>query len=413
MNTVDIIANNISSLMNERNVSVSDLADHLGVTRQTMANYLKGSTPIDSVKLISIAAFFGVDVQQLLPPTEKIPQTPTALFRTALHYNDADNDVSEIIIEYIEKYQIIAERAGKKSAFIPEQYNLSIEQEGKVIDINFDCTDYSASKLKLTEALEFEISQIANAQRRILGLENDGAISLIEAIRHRGINLIFLPFDNCKISGLSICDESFGCFIFVNSNTDISIERQLFTVAHEYAHILLHRPLYKRRMRQYLDPKKRKNLLDAMADCFAGYLLCPRTLLEPYADKIAVFANNGNLALLIPIKRNLQISLSALMMALKRNNFINNSLLSSYFSFLRKNKLEEKEIAGITPEDDLGQRFYAVKDSSIVQMLRSSGNISSITASDLEFFLNLSEATANSVLNEWRAENNNRQLRIE
>ena len=37
-----------------------------------------------------------------------------------------------------------------------------------------------------------------------------------------------------------------------------------------------------------------------MADCFAGYLLCPRTLLEPYADKIAknimqVFAKGGSI----------------------------------------------------------------------------------------------------------------------
>ena len=412
MNTVEIIANNISSLINERNISISDIADFLGVTRQTMTNYLKGSTPIDSAKLVSVAAFFDVDIKRLIPPVEQVPQAPTALFRTALHYNDADDDVSTIVLEYIERYQELAERIGKKSAFIPEQYNLSIEQEGKVIDINFECTDYSASKLKLTEALEFEIAQIANVQRKMLGLENDGAISLIEAIRNRGINLVFFPFDNAKISGLSICDETYGCFIFVNSNDSISIERQLFTIAHEYAHILLHRPLYKRRMRQYLDPKKRKNLLDAMADCFAGYLLCPRTLLEPYSEKIMAFAGNANLALLIPIKHNLQISLSALMMGLKRNNYITSTLLSTYFAFLKKNKMEEEEIAGITLKDELGKRFYAVKNSSLVQMLRSGANISYIVDSDLEYFLGISQDDARDLLKKWREEDSRHQLTL-
>lgn len=412
MNTVEIIAQNISSLINERNISISDLADYLGITRQTLANYLKGNSPIDSAKLISIAAFFGVSVDELLPSIESIPQPPTALFRTALHYNEADNEIANTILEYITKYQTIAERAGKKHAFLPEQYNLSIEQDGNVIDINFECTDYSASKLKLNETLEFEIAQIATMQRKMLGLENEGAISLIEAIRHRGINLIFYPFDNTKISGLSICDETYGCFIFVNSNDAISIERQLFTIAHEYAHILLHRPLYKRRMKQYLDPKKRKNLLDAMADCFAGYLLCPRALLETYTDKITAFSNNGNLALLIPIKRNLQISLSALMMALKRNNYINSNLLSAYFAYLRKNKLEEKEIAGITPDDELGKMFRTVKNSSIEQMLRASGNILSISASDLEFFLNIPNDKAISTLKRWQDEYNSHQLTL-
>lgn len=34
---------------------------------------------------------------------------------------------------------------------------------------------------------------------------------------------------------------------FVNCNASITLERIIFTVFHEYGHILLHRPVYKRK----------------------------------------------------------------------------------------------------------------------------------------------------------------------
>ena len=54
MNIEKIIGNNIQQKMNETNVSLTDLAQHIDVTRQTMTNYLKGTSIIDSVKLMKI-----------------------------------------------------------------------------------------------------------------------------------------------------------------------------------------------------------------------------------------------------------------------------------------------------------------------------------------------------------------------
>lgn len=50
-----IIGRNIEQLRESRGMSKKDLADLLGVTRQTLDNYLKGRQIIDSGKLALLA----------------------------------------------------------------------------------------------------------------------------------------------------------------------------------------------------------------------------------------------------------------------------------------------------------------------------------------------------------------------
>lgn len=57
MELVQIIGNNIRDLMTTRSVTITDLANYLNVSRQTLQNYLRGSNIIDSVKLVAVSDF--------------------------------------------------------------------------------------------------------------------------------------------------------------------------------------------------------------------------------------------------------------------------------------------------------------------------------------------------------------------
>ena len=66
MDLTTIIAQNITRLLEEKNLTQGELSSFLDISRQTLSNYLKGSSTIDSVRLVKTAQFFGVPVNELL-----------------------------------------------------------------------------------------------------------------------------------------------------------------------------------------------------------------------------------------------------------------------------------------------------------------------------------------------------------
>ncbi|MBO5495647.1 MAG: ImmA/IrrE family metallo-endopeptidase [Eubacterium sp.] len=401
MSTLETISKNIQDLLDSRKISIAELSNYLGVSRQTMTNYLKNTSVIDSVQLAKVAHFFNVDISQLYSNSNNADSK--MIFRTALNYNVAQTEINETVMNAIEKYNSIADSVNIDTCYFPEQYNLSVNYEGKKIDINYECQDYFDYKLKIDTELKNNIIKIANEQRALLGLGNAGAINLIPALTKRGINLLFLDMTNDDISGLSICDELKGCYIVVNSKQNI--ERQLFTLAHEYAHIILHRPLYKRRIMQNFTTKK-KCFLDYMADCFAGYLLCPEYMISEFQYSITESKNNLQALcnLLIPIKLNMNVSLSALMMSLRNYGYISSHTLNEYFNILTLNGKRKYEPCSISENQVLRNYFFVERDKSITNMIHkyySIFNDATNTKEWLGYFTNLSEHDIELLIKKW------------
>lgn len=403
MELVRVIAQNIQNLLDEKNVTTSRLSEELDVSRQTLTNYLKGVSTIDSVRLVQIAKFFNVPVEDLL--TDQAERKPAILFRSALHYEDAVDEVEQRVSDYLYKYEALAKRVGKNICYLPEQYNLALNDQGNIIDINFECQDYFASKLKIDPALDREISRIADSQRALLGLENRGAISLIQALTSRGINIIFLDLQTTEISGLSICDESRGCFIFVNSNSEMTYERQLFTIGHEYGHVVLHRPIFNRRLRHNTKGNK-KSLLDAMADSFAARLLCPHNMLRPYADQFAAAGNDLTLILsaAMPLKRSLEISMQSVILGLKKYNFIPSEVVPDYFAHLDETGTRREEPMPISGDKKLEAKFVDAKRDLILRMLKADFSRGHLNVNDISYFLGCTPDEAKKIFEQFRLE---------
>lgn len=401
MEIVQVIAQNIQDLLDKHKISVSELSGYLGISRQTLTNYLKTTSTIDSVQLVKIADFFNIPAEYLLK--DHSDGKTNFLFRSALHYEEAVDEIAEQVGEYLDKYKLLAKSVGKKISYLPEQYNLFVNYQNKVVDINFECQDYFAPKLAVDESLLHEIWQIADDQRLRLGMEGKGATSLISALTLRGINVIFMDLSTVDTFGLSICDEGLGCFIIVNSNSQITVERQLFTVAHEYGHIILHRPVYKRRFHQSTYPTNKKSLLDYMADYFASRLLCPPSFLQPYAEQFSKVRRDLNsiISLAIPIKLKLQISLQSLILNLSQYGFIPGRAKSDFYALLKRTGTTKIEPISIRDNNILFEQFCHERDSNILQMIR---RLPCKKADALCYFLDYDDEQATATIESWEKE---------
>lgn len=93
--------------------------------------------------------------------------------------------------------------------------------------------------------------------------------NLAEILEDYGVKIfaVSLPVANCF--GFSFCSEG-DCGILINNDPQVSVERQLFTLAHELGHILLHGDADFMNVDE-VDAKR----MEDEAQCFAGRLLLP------------------------------------------------------------------------------------------------------------------------------------------
>ena len=404
MALANIIATNIQNLLDEHKISVAKLSEYLDVSRQTMTNYLKATSVIDSVQLAKTAEFFNVPIEELFVDNSQ-SKSSTMLFRTALNYSVAIDTIQNDVYNYLKNYLFVANNSNKQTCYFPEQYNLSVSSTGASYDINFECQNFFDSKLKLDEKLKDDIKQIAIEQRQLLDLGDKGAISLISALSRRGINIIFFDMGDSDISGLSICDDVKGCFIFVNSNNSMTIERQLFTIAHEYGHIIMHRPIYKRKL--YQEENSRTNFLDLMANYFAVQLLCPESMLAQYINLISPIKNDLNAIyrLLLRLKIKFQVSLQSLLMAFKNIGCIPQQVVSQYFRIIELNGTSKQEPNSIREIEELHNLFLYEKTAAINEMIHDIYNKEIVDSSRaknlLSLFGNNENDKVNKLIKEW------------
>ena len=368
MNIETIIGKNIQSKMTERNVSVTDLAQHINVTRQTLTNYLKGTSIIDSVKLLRIAEFFSTPLDDFYID-KSTAENYNLLFRTSLNEDESKAAVQECIANYVRTYAALTALFDEHSTKFPPSYNLYITHGNTTYNINKDIQDYTSFPSALSGVLCEQIEAIALEQRKILKAETLTGLDLINAIAESGVHIFFVDLGTDSVSGVSAVDERNGCYIFVNSNESISIERQIFTVAHEYGHILMHRPLYRRENTK--TSSKRDNcrtILDRMADEFAGHLLCPRHIINSSYKSILQSARKYSD--LFPIKHHFQISLSALMMSLKKYGYISPTTLNSYFDYLKQENLEKIEKSPVSEIPYIAEKYNQTKNRIINEKIQ-------------------------------------------
>jgi Zn-dependent peptidase ImmA (M78 family) len=136
--------------------------------------------------------------------------------------------------------------------------------------------DYAYNPAVHSKPLQFSM-QVAYSERDRLGL---GLLEPIENLFRlfddRGIKIFRHAMEDDEVYGLSAFSPEYGACIFVNAAN--TIERQIFSLAHEYGHTLMHRSFYK-------NPAPAAGLakdheLELMANQFAACFLVPEPSLR-------------------------------------------------------------------------------------------------------------------------------------
>jgi Zn-dependent peptidase ImmA (M78 family)/transcriptional regulator with XRE-family HTH domain len=246
------LGNRLRQLRENRRYTQEDVAKVLGISRSAVVQLEAGNRNLDSVELMILANEFGFDPKHLFEEKfDAVQDSVTALFRT-----DAELATSEDLTHAVSQWSSLCRQftnleklvGTDRKSVSPAQYNL-------------------LSPRSKWEAIQ-QGSTIADYERNRLRLGTSPLLEFPEVIESQGVRVGHLPLDD-TISGLFLADQENGLAILVNAKH--SEQRQLFSFAHEYGHLLFDRQV-KGNVSRLAD---REQLNEIRANSFAATLLLP------------------------------------------------------------------------------------------------------------------------------------------
>jgi len=236
------IAINLRRLRGSRGMTQGDLAKKARLSRIAYSNVENGKANPRVSNLQQIADALDVGIQELVTP---VPTIDSLRFRakkmpTGHALNSRDQIVADVAF-WLRDYSGLEERLSKQrpNVFKGIKANNPKDYAAKVRDI---------WKLKGDEPIN-----------DICGL-----------VEHAGVKIKLVKSDLDGFFGLSAYDQNGYPAIVVNVREGISVERQIFTIAHELGHIVMHHSSFNS------DATKEPEKEEKEADQFAGYFLMPQ-----------------------------------------------------------------------------------------------------------------------------------------
>ena len=246
----DVIGHNVKKARESARLSQEELAELLGVSRATLSAIENGHIAIDSAKLLAAARVLGRPVSEFFREEE-----------------DA------LVLLYRGAAEATAPPAAR-SAFerLSKAYR-ELEEIVGVADSQLPPPDYSASPGAESRPDSFAV-QVAASERQRLGLsERDPIVNVFQLLEEQGVRIFRYPVEHDEVFGVSAFSPKYGPCILLNAAN--TIERQIFSLAHEYGHLLMHRRYY-----QSSEPSAgldKEHPMEIMANHFAANFLVPAT----------------------------------------------------------------------------------------------------------------------------------------
>lgn len=281
-NLKQLVGRNLKTARETAGISQELFAEKLGISRATLSAIENGHVAIDSTKLIQasrilsrpITDFFRAEAEEL-----------------ALLYRSAEKIVPE-------------EQLRVKFQNFCEAYR-ELEEIVGVADNVLPPPEYPFAHHLHSKALNFA-KQVASSERDRLQLgKTEPIANIFSLLEENGVRIFDYEVDQPALFGLSAFSKQYGPCILVNSKN--TIERQAFTLAHEYGHLLMHRDRYRN-----LNPTQDSEPdFEAMADEFAGLFLVP---LDGLRDFLTRTVGDRKIALedIVAAKHHFKVSLKVI-----------------------------------------------------------------------------------------------------
>ncbi len=303
-------------------ISQEQFAEQLGVSRATLSSVENGHVAIDSSKLLSAARILGRPVGDFF----KEEQDELALMYRAAADAIAPSDVRLHFEQFCRAYRELEEIVGVADSLLPPP-------------------DYTYNPAVQSKPLQFS-TQVAHSERDRLGLGQLEPIeNLFRLFDDRGIKIFRHSMEDYEVFGLSAFSPEYGACIFVNAAN--TVERQIFSLAHEYGHTLMHRSFYK-------SPAPAAGLakdheLELMANQFAADFLVPEpSLREVYLRDVG--DKQIGIEDIVHLKRLFRVSAKMLIQRLSDLNLIPKAEGLRLLQEIEKHHQPKKEFAPLSDE---------------------------------------------------------------
>jgi Zn-dependent peptidase ImmA (M78 family)/transcriptional regulator with XRE-family HTH domain len=234
-----------------RGLTQEDVAQHLDVSRPTVAQMELGNRAVTSLELDRLARHYGRDLREFLDDEFQAHDALAALFRA-----DPEVATESHVVDALRRCVTVGR----------EVTNLE-----RLLGIDRECGAAAVYPLPPPRNRWQAVQQgerVSTEERQRLGLGFAPVGSIAELLETQSVRtaLIDLPDD---VSGLTMADAAIG--VFVVANRLHAAVRRRFSLAHEYAHALLDRD----RLGTVSRSTERDDLIEVRANAFAATFLLP------------------------------------------------------------------------------------------------------------------------------------------
>lgn len=245
-----VLSANLRRIRAAKGKSQVELAEAAGLSRPGYRNIEGGSTAPRVDTLMRIADALGVRLEALVAPVRELR---TVRFRADKKMNTRGellSDVAAWLDDYNDLEQLLEGREPFVFAEVADR--LSAETRG-------------VERAKLAAKLARERAGMSDKEivRDICGLLED-----------KGVKVFTPQLASEGFFGLSVGPADGGPAIVVNTWDRLSVERWIFTAAHELGHLILHASSYD------VTQTAEDRLEEKEADTFASYFLMPEILFD-------------------------------------------------------------------------------------------------------------------------------------
>ena len=354
------------------------VAEHSDISLLAYRNIESGKSKPNLSTLEKIAKVYNVDVADLLKETQQ--QILKVRFRALEKKNirKREDIISEISL-WAEKYNKLVNQLNLESSF-----------EYKLADIENTTKDPII---------------MARKARKALGLKNETVMDICNLIEFKaGIKIMAKQFNSDSFFGLSAEDIYGGKIIVVNTWDRISVERRIFSVAHELGHILMHFLNVKNDLTSE-DKDEEKE-----ANTFASHFLMPDS------DFISVWNKSANCDFVdrvIRVKQIFRVSYQVVLYRLSeyvKNNNINFDTWKTFAILYRKKygvKIDwKKEVASNLDENSkelraLSNQFYS--SGRLAELIKKAVDNNTISQNEAADILNLDTREISEFQKYWKS----------
>jgi Zn-dependent peptidase ImmA (M78 family)/DNA-binding XRE family transcriptional regulator len=294
-----VVPMNIKRLRKLRGFKQSDAAAKAGLSRSAYLNIENGKSEPKSSTLFNISRALEVDIQELFYQPKAFHSLRFRIGKTCTKKD-----------ENIREYEI-----GKFSRWL-DQYNfLEDELKSKII--------FRLSGIKSENS-----RQAAEAVRKRLKLDVKVPIfDICNLLEESGIKIYLYKSRLKKSFGMSLGERDGGPVTAVNVSS-VTIERQIFTVAHELGHLILHEDSFQSEILEENDREEME------ADEFASYFLMPQ---EGFQRKWVETSGLHWLERVLQVKRIFKVSYRTVLKRLIDMRIADNSIFMKFASTYKNN----------------------------------------------------------------------------